>query len=216
MATLKNHPGKWLRDDAAAAFNAAEDKHGVFVVNSAGRTLAEQQALIDRWNRGGKYNRPPFLFQPAMPARTSNHVQGGGVAVDLDNWRDFKFVCAEFGFRHTYPSGDPVHFDFVGWTPPKPKPPQPKPPETNIPTTEDEDDMATCVGHYVGGTSTTPAKDRLNVIYYPGSGFFFEFSGADQVYINSMAAQHKTGNFTHISQQLWNNIKATLAETRKS
>jgi hypothetical protein len=39
MATLRNHPGYWLRDDAAAAFDQAEADHGVFIVNSAGRTV---------------------------------------------------------------------------------------------------------------------------------------------------------------------------------
>lgn len=114
MATLRNHPGFWLRDDAAAAFNQAEADHGVFIVNSAGRTVAEQQALIDRWNKGGAANRPPYLYKPAMPAPTSNHVANGGVAVDIADWRRFAQICGQYGFRHSYPDSDPVHFDFVG------------------------------------------------------------------------------------------------------
>lgn len=114
MATLRNHPGYWLRDDAAAAFDRAEADHGIFVVNSAGRTVAEQQDLINRWDRGGAANRPPYLYEPARPAETSNHVRNGGVAIDLGDWRRFAAVCRDYGFQHTYPSGDPVHFDFVG------------------------------------------------------------------------------------------------------
>lgn len=114
MATLRNHRNFWLRDDAAAAFDRAEADHGVFIVNSAGRTVAEQQSLIDRWNRGGAANRPPYLYKPAMPAPTSNHVRNGGVAVDLADWRRFAQICGQYGFKHSYPDSDPVHFDYVG------------------------------------------------------------------------------------------------------
>lgn len=114
MATLRNHPGFWLRDDAAAAFNQAEADHGVFIVNSAGRTVSEQQSLINRWNQGGWQNRPPYLYKPATPAETSNHVVNGGIAVDIGDWRRFAQVCGKYGFRHSYPDSDPVHFDFIG------------------------------------------------------------------------------------------------------
>ncbi|MDY0828595.1 peptidoglycan-binding protein [Microbacterium sp. BG28] len=114
MATLKNHPGFWLRDDAARAFDALEDKHGVFTVNSAGRTVAEQQDAINRWDRGGAANRPPYLYQPARPATASNHVKNGGVAVDVREYDRFRRVAGEFGFRW-FGSSDPVHFDFMGW-----------------------------------------------------------------------------------------------------
>ena len=112
MASLKNHPGKWLRDDAAAAFNEAEDKHGIFTVNSAGRTVAEQNELIRRWKVGGKYNRPPYLYQPAS-VEGSNHVRNGGVAVDIQDYNRFKAIAANYGFKWLG-SSDPVHFDFVG------------------------------------------------------------------------------------------------------
>lgn len=114
MATLKNHPTRWLRDDAAEQFNRAEDNHGIFVVNSAGRTEAQQQRLIDRWHTGGAANRPPHLYKPAEPASESNHVKDGGVAIDVADYARFAPVCEDYGFRHTYPDGDPVHFDFVG------------------------------------------------------------------------------------------------------
>lgn len=118
MSTLKNHPSFWLRDDAAKAFDQAEADHGVFTVNSAGRFESEQQALINRWDAGGKYNRPPYLYAPARPASASNHVRNGGVAVDVANWRAFAAVAASYGFAHNYPDSDPVHFDFVGGSTP--------------------------------------------------------------------------------------------------
>lgn len=114
MGNLKNHPGMWLRDDAAAAINALEDKYGVIKINSAGRTEAEQQKLIDRWNRGGAANRPPYLYQPASPARTSNHVKDGGIAVDVYNYTSDRAKLNEFGFQW-YGPGDVVHYTFTGW-----------------------------------------------------------------------------------------------------
>jgi len=119
MASLKNHKGKTLRSDAAQAFNRAEDDHGIFVVNSAARTEASQQVLINRWDRGGRANRPPFLYPPARPASSSNHVKFGGIAIDIGDWRRFAAIAAQYGFSHPYPSGDPVHFEFVGKATPK-------------------------------------------------------------------------------------------------
>ena len=122
MATLKNHPDFWLRDDAAAAFDAYEAKYGKRTVNSAGRYEWEQQRLINRWDKGGVYNRPPYLYRPARPASASNHVKGGGIAVDIYDWREFKKHCQEFGY-HWWGESDPVHFEFRGWngnTPSKP------------------------------------------------------------------------------------------------
>ena len=113
MAGLKNHPGLWLRDDAAAAFDAYEAAHGRRTVNSAGRTVAEQQEAINRWDKGGVYNRPPYLYPPARPAGASNHVAGGGVAVDIGDYNTFKQHSDAFGFKW-FGQSDPVHFDFVG------------------------------------------------------------------------------------------------------
>lgn len=114
MATLKNHPQFWLRADAAEAFNRAEDDHGVFSVNSAGRTVAEQNQLIAAWDRGGPLNRPPYLYAPARPATNSKHVANGGVAIDISDWRRFAAICRGYGFVHAYPTSDPVHFEFAG------------------------------------------------------------------------------------------------------
>jgi hypothetical protein len=105
-----------LNDAAAAAFNAWEAKYGKRKLNSAGRTEQQQQAAIDRWNVGGVYNRPPYLYPPAQPARTSPHVRNGGEAVDLADWAEAKKTAGEFGFEW-YGSGDEVHFTFRGWKP---------------------------------------------------------------------------------------------------
>jgi len=119
MATLKNHPGFELRDDAAEAFDKAEADHGNFIVNSAKRTVAYQQGLIDRYAKGGKYNRPPYLYRPANPPESSDHVKNGGIATDLTDWRRFAAVAEDYGFIHPYPDGDPVHFEYVGGKKPK-------------------------------------------------------------------------------------------------
>ncbi|AVR56900.1 lysin A [Microbacterium phage Triscuit] len=113
MGALKNHPGMWLNDVAAAAYNAYEAKYGVKVINSAGRFEWEQQNLINRWDIGGKANRPPYLYEPARPARTSAHVRNGGEAVDMRDYNTVKAGLAEFGFKW-YGSGDPVHFTHNG------------------------------------------------------------------------------------------------------
>lgn len=108
---LKNHPGMWLEDNAGNAFNAMEDKYGPIVVNRAGVTIAQQQEEINRWNAGGPENRPPYLYMPAMPASSSNHVKG--YAVDVYNYTDDRAKLNEFGFEW-YGSADPVHYTFTG------------------------------------------------------------------------------------------------------
>jgi len=127
MGALKNHPGMWLRDDAADAINALEDKYGKIIINSAGRTVAEQQSLINRWNKGGAANRPPNLYMPAMPAASSNHVTNGGVAIDVYNFTSDRAKLNEFGFEW-YGTSDPVHYTFVGR---KSKPSNAKPKQWN-------------------------------------------------------------------------------------
>ena len=109
MGALKNHPGMWLRNDAADAINALEDKYGVIKINSAGRTEAEQQHLIDLWDSGHRSG----LYAPARPASTSNHVRDGGIAVDVYNYTSDRAKLNEFGFEWYGPT-DPVHYTFKG------------------------------------------------------------------------------------------------------
>ena len=111
MGALKNHPGMWMRDDAAAAINALEDKYGVIRINRAGQTEAQQQKIIDRWDRGDRAG----LFAPARPASSSNHVKGGGIAVDVYNYTSDRAKLNEFGFKWYGPT-DPVHYTFTGWS----------------------------------------------------------------------------------------------------
>lgn len=108
---LKNHPEKWLRDDAAASINRIEDDHGIISINSAGRTTADQQGLINRWYRGGPANRPPNLYKPQEPASASNHVRNGGVAVDTSHITFMLKYGGAYGWTRPY-SGDPVHFEY--------------------------------------------------------------------------------------------------------
>jgi hypothetical protein len=101
----------WLRDDAAAAINALEDKHGVIRINSAGRTVAEQNDLIRRFDAG-----EPGIFIPMRPAEESTHVKDGGIAVDVFNYTDDRAKLEEFGFEW-FGTRDKVHYTFKGWSP---------------------------------------------------------------------------------------------------
>lgn len=114
MARLKNHAASyWLNDAAAAAFNRMEDEQGFINLTSAGRSVAEQNELISRWDRGGAANRPPYLYEPARPAERSNHVKNGGVAFDTTEWQRVRGFCERYGFKW-YGNSDPVHFEYVG------------------------------------------------------------------------------------------------------
>lgn len=108
---LKNHPDKFLNDDAAASLERLENDHGVQPITDAGRTKAKQQELIDAWNRGGPENRPPNLYEPARPAERSSHVKNGGEAVDVINWRWWRENAAEYGWIVDY-DWDVVHFRY--------------------------------------------------------------------------------------------------------
>lgn len=104
---LVNHPGMWLADDAADSLARWEAAKGRLPLSDAGRTVAEQQALINRWNAGGAANRPPYLYQPYMPAASGPHV--GGHAVDIAPSARGRAEGPEFGWMHDVASDD-VHF----------------------------------------------------------------------------------------------------------
>jgi peptidoglycan hydrolase-like protein with peptidoglycan-binding domain len=105
---LKNHPTKKLRSDAADSLNRLEAKYGLVTVNSALRTRAEQQALINRWNRGGPANRPPYLYEPASLAKAT-HINGE--AFDTSDIAKMLRVGADHGFVRTH-LYDKVHFRY--------------------------------------------------------------------------------------------------------
>lgn len=108
MSNLSNHPSYWLADDAAASLNRYEADHGKINLTDAGRTVAEQQALINRWYQGGPSNRPPYLYKPYEPAASGPHV--GGHALDTSDYTRFAQNSAEYGWNHNLPTSDPVHF----------------------------------------------------------------------------------------------------------
>ncbi|MFL0202117.1 peptidase [Exiguobacterium phage phiExGM16] len=109
MAFLTNHPGQWMRDDAAASLDRLEADHGVISVNRAGVTVEEQQRVIDRWNEGGPANRPPFLYEPRRPPEDSEHVKNGGCAFDTDHQSLMLSVGPAYGFFRTF-DWDLPHF----------------------------------------------------------------------------------------------------------
>lgn len=106
---LANHPGMTLRDDAAIQLDLLEKDHGVITINRAGVSEAEQQKLIDRWNQGGKYNRPPFLYEPKRPPKASDHVQQ--IAVDTSSITHMLKYGDAYGFYRNY-EWDKPHFVF--------------------------------------------------------------------------------------------------------
>lgn len=108
---LKNHPGMWMEDAAADDLNALEDKYGVIVINRAGVSEAEQNEVIRKWDQGGKYNRPPYLYPPARPAKSSTHVQGTGL--DVYNYTTDRAKLNEFNFEW-YGTSDVVHYTHKG------------------------------------------------------------------------------------------------------
>lgn len=111
QTALRNHPGMWLNSDAAASLDRYEADNGRVNLTDAGRTVATQQHLIDRWNQGGAGNRPPYLYKPYMPAAQGPHV--GGEAIDTDQVAHFAATSASYGWVHNLPSNDPVHFIYV-------------------------------------------------------------------------------------------------------
>lgn len=145
MGNLKNHPGMTLRDDAAAAINALEDEFGIIIINRAGVSREIQQGLIDRWNRGGPTNRPPFLYEPKQPTEDSEHVQQ--IAVDVYNYTSDRKKLEKYGFKW-YGKKDPVHYTFTGW--------KGAPASAGASTNESEDDdmivnVTGKAGHRSGG-----------------------------------------------------------------
>ncbi len=83
---------------------AAASKNDYITLNSAFRTSAEQYLLYE-WYLKGRCS----ISLAAVPG-TSNHE--GGRAVDTSNYNYWAGTLANYGWAHSYPSSDPVHFDY--------------------------------------------------------------------------------------------------------
>lgn len=119
MKALVNHPGMQLRDDAADSLERFERDHGVQPLTSAYRPVSEQQALIDRWDAGGVYNRPPYLYAPRRPASAGLHTKG--TALDTAAPEAFHVDGERYGWRFLY-AYDKVHFEYDEAYDTKPEP----------------------------------------------------------------------------------------------
>lgn len=89
--------------DSLAA--AAESKNDYITLNSAFRSSA-QQYLLYNWYLKGICG----IGLAATPG-TSNHE--GGRAIDTSYYSYWLSTLENYGWAHSYPSSDPVHFDYT-------------------------------------------------------------------------------------------------------
>ena len=94
----------YLEPKAAAGIEAA-GATGSLNVTSAFRTVA-QQYLLYQWYQAGQCG----ISLAAVPGN-SNHETG--IAVDLGNYSSVIGLMTAQGWTHTYPTSDPVHFDYT-------------------------------------------------------------------------------------------------------
>lgn len=98
-----------LQASAATALkNAAIKKNDYITLNSATRSSA-QQYLLYEWYIKGKCS----IGLAAVPG-TSNHE--GGRAIDTSSYSYWLSTLQSYGWTHSYPDSDPVHFDYYGAT----------------------------------------------------------------------------------------------------
>ena len=94
-----------LQADAADSLaNAAQSKNDYITLNSAFRSTA-QQYLLYNWYQKGICG----IGLAATPG-TSNHE--GGRAIDTSYYDYWLTTLQNYGWTHSYPSDDPVHFDY--------------------------------------------------------------------------------------------------------
>ena len=94
----------YLEPKAATGLEAA-GASATLSVTSAFRTIA-QQYLLYRWYENGQCG----ISLAAVPGN-SNHETG--IAVDLGNYASVIGLMSSHGWTHSYPSSDPVHFDYT-------------------------------------------------------------------------------------------------------
>lgn len=99
-----------LRSDAAASIARIDKaRHGhPLHITSALRTDAQQRALIRRWNLGGVYNRPPYLYKPAM---YPPFPHASGLVVDTTDVAWMLTWGRAHGWRRPF-FYDKVHFQY--------------------------------------------------------------------------------------------------------
>lgn len=212
MVALRNHPEFWMRADAEASLARWEADHGKIGVNSAGRYEWEQQEFINRWNQGGKYNRPPYLYEPKRPARASAHVANGGRAFDTSEYVRFLNSCRPYGWRRTY-DWDIVHFEYFpehdihknrpaggGSISPAPTP------IPVIPEEEDED--------MKGARYTNSGGQVVQVLFNDVSGFYSEYAGNNPASNSEIAQAWKTDNWVELTASVAGAIKASCQAVR--
>lgn len=90
---------------ADALASAAKSKNDYITLNSAVRSSA-QQYLLYEWYLNGICG----IGLAAKPG-TSNHE--GGRAIDTSYYSYWLSTLESFGWVHSYPSSDPVHFDYT-------------------------------------------------------------------------------------------------------
>jgi hypothetical protein len=103
-------PGDCVKKlQASAADNlasAAKSVNDYITLNSAFRSSAEQYMLY-QWYLKGRCG----ITLAASPG-SSNHE--GGRAIDTSNYNYWLNTLQKYGWVHSYPSTDPVHFDYNG------------------------------------------------------------------------------------------------------
>jgi MYXO-CTERM domain-containing protein len=102
--TLGSNVYPYLEPKAATGLEAAAAASGLSI-NSAFRTIA-QQYLLYRWYQNGTCG----ISLAAVPGN-SNHETG--IAVDVANYSSEISNMSNHGWTHSYPSSDPVHFDYT-------------------------------------------------------------------------------------------------------
>ena len=91
---------------ADALASAAKSKNDYITLNSAWRSAA-QQYLLYRWYQKGTCG----IGLAAHPG-SSNHE--GGRAIDTSSYNYWYDALTSHGWYHSYPTSDPVHYDYSG------------------------------------------------------------------------------------------------------
>lgn len=104
MTTDLGHGRGWAADDCAASIFRIDAQLGrPLQITQAGRTVAENNAMIARWDAG---NRAGLVTRPST---TSHHLTGEAIDSNDQTWLNTNGT--PHGFLHDVP-GDSVHYDY--------------------------------------------------------------------------------------------------------